>query len=602
MRILQLSDLTWNDGFNEKFKRIIFLEKPDLVVFAGDVIADGWASDNPHVEEFYDILKFLDKERIQTFFIGGNHDLTYQSDYNKLLSMIKKLGYIEEISGKIVKFNGLKIFGLSFEDNKKTRLEELSKNSEPIDIIVSHLESSFEPWLSEFKVRLILAGHLADYTFNLPNEATVIHTESTYGVIELKKDDNRIKSYYLKDCDSQEILKSRGTPFISEESMEYRNEDLKFIIEAKKEFVKARDDEERLKLIERIDKKLKVASLNYLEHYFPKPIENILIRYRSSWIIYIENMILSNIGKTKLKKEITTIVKKIIKLIYQGEKRKTIEFFDLIINKDPKNIGALYGKGFVLKEIKDKKGSEKYFDEVLKINPRFVEALREKAHCLSDKEDYQTAIEYYKKLLKINSSDERALYGIIYSLSKLNKEQERIEYYDGLLKLNPNDKFALGGKAMVLNKLNRDKEAVECCDKILKSNPKDKHAIWEKSCCFYKSGKYKEGIDYCDKILKSNPDVEKDINYCLLSLYKLCKSNGKEKVKLMMGSVDIKMEPGYEYFVNKEGDVARVNKKGKRNIEVVAKIGININPNYTYFLRYDKSRIYGICRIKRNEK
>ncbi|MHA1699608.1 MAG: hypothetical protein ACTSWN_12260 [Promethearchaeota archaeon] len=45
----------------------------------------------------------------------------------------------------------------------------------------------------------------------------------------------------------------------------------------------------------------------------------------------------------------------------------------------------------------------------------------------------------------------------------------------------------------------------------------------------------------------------------------------------------IRKEPGYVYYIDKEGNIARVSKDGKEE-EIVEETGIQKEPGYVYFL------------------
>lgn len=159
MRILLISDIVWENEQGtilENIKNKISKIKPSLVLMAGDVISEGR---NIHNVDFLNLLEFLDKEKINTFFIQGNHDEV--PAYESLLRDIKSLHYIKEISNKIVEFNNIKILGIPFSFTNK--LENLRKINEiyptKVDIILAHSEYARRIWLFELQSKLIITGH-----------------------------------------------------------------------------------------------------------------------------------------------------------------------------------------------------------------------------------------------------------------------------------------------------------------------------------------------------------------------------------------------------------------------------------------------------------
>jgi predicted phosphodiesterase len=157
MRILLISDIAWgNENKLEYIKNKISNIKPSLVLMAGDVIGE---SSTIHVVDFLDLLEFLDKEKINTFFIQGNHDEV--PAYESLLRDIKSLHYIKEISNKIVEFDGIKILGIPFSFTNKIKNVRKIKEIYPekVDIILAHSEYGRRIWLFELESKLIISGH-----------------------------------------------------------------------------------------------------------------------------------------------------------------------------------------------------------------------------------------------------------------------------------------------------------------------------------------------------------------------------------------------------------------------------------------------------------
>lgn len=159
MRILLISDIGWG---NEQENRLEYIKnkiskiKPSLVLMAGDVIGE---CRTIHDADFLDLLEFLDKEKINSFFIQGNHDEV--PAYESLLIDIKNLHYIKEISNKIVEFDNIKILGIpfSFTNNLKYLRKINEIYPEQVDIILAHSEYARRIWLFDLKSKFIITGH-----------------------------------------------------------------------------------------------------------------------------------------------------------------------------------------------------------------------------------------------------------------------------------------------------------------------------------------------------------------------------------------------------------------------------------------------------------
>ncbi len=73
-----------------------------------------------------------------------------------------------------------------------------------------------------------------------------------------------------------------------------------------------------------------------------------------------------------------------------------------------------------------------------------------------------------------------------------------------------------------------------------------------------------------------------------------------------VADANVKKEPGYLYFVDKDGDVSRApmsrggRKKGKAKTEKVARVGVKKEPGYLYFV--DKKGNVSRAKMARGRK
>jgi predicted phosphodiesterase len=181
MKILTLSDLCWERKLqkikNEEVKRfkerdlekekysgikkyfsLIKEEKPDLILFAGDITGDG-SCGHGYQNAMKILLKILEANEIQSFFISGNHD---EFDYfNELINFSNDLQFSKEISNQFIEFKGIKILGISFDKSKnKTEFKELIKaNNQKVDIVLSHAELKRRIWLFDLNTDFVITGH-----------------------------------------------------------------------------------------------------------------------------------------------------------------------------------------------------------------------------------------------------------------------------------------------------------------------------------------------------------------------------------------------------------------------------------------------------------
>jgi len=218
-RILVFSDVPKWLGYKE----LVLRYRPDLVLLAGDVTSDGfatfWSEALERIPAFrrkkqelaceYDIeihrdnfFKISDRDkwnqfsnrlddsreeyrnsqefhaarralhvepfysflrfagrRATVFVVKGDHDDDFPGDYD--VDRINSLRGCAEISGKAIEAHGLRLLGLGFNEThyKRVLRDLVARFAGAVDILVAHSEQPRVPILAEFRPRLIARGH-----------------------------------------------------------------------------------------------------------------------------------------------------------------------------------------------------------------------------------------------------------------------------------------------------------------------------------------------------------------------------------------------------------------------------------------------------------
>jgi predicted phosphodiesterase len=180
MSILCISDIQWeipDTDTLETLKTEISDEEPSLVLFAGDVINDGWNSEE-HTTEFIELLEYLEKLEITSFTIEGNHD--EYSNYEAVVERTEDLEYAREISGEVAEFDGLQVLGIPYSYTHYLReARQLGDEfSGSYDIVLAHAETSRRIWLLNLDTRFIVTGHVSEQLCKIQDHVFV--SMSTY--------------------------------------------------------------------------------------------------------------------------------------------------------------------------------------------------------------------------------------------------------------------------------------------------------------------------------------------------------------------------------------------------------------------------------------
>ncbi|MDU1308584.1 MAG: metallophosphoesterase [Clostridium perfringens] len=184
VNVVHLSDLHGKEfgKNNEKLKRLILKEKPDLVVATGDMID----SSLKNMEGVIDFLSDLSKCVKVVYISGNNEQRCKKAEYifeslrskgvivlrNEIITLslngvkVNILGMFEKPKGdlhsSIKKING----SYAYEDSHKLfkRLESL----EGLKIVLSHYPEIFEVEYSKYNFNIMFSGHAHGGQFRIP--------------------------------------------------------------------------------------------------------------------------------------------------------------------------------------------------------------------------------------------------------------------------------------------------------------------------------------------------------------------------------------------------------------------------------------------------
>jgi len=237
MNIVVLSDLNWEthlkrlasndlnkieeqDLFELRYERIkryldiIIQEKADLVLFAGDVTGDGFCGQGFQIA-FLLLLKMLEKRKIPSCIISGNHDPI--QNYQAVIDYANTFNLCHEISNKKIHILGLNILGVNYDCSKsKRKFHKLIKEqTEPVDIVLAHSQIKRRIMHFDFNTKYIFTGHYDRKLFTHRNKVFVAldndSEEVSYAVLKMSGDES--------DTISIKIRQSTDVTFTFKESV-----------------------------------------------------------------------------------------------------------------------------------------------------------------------------------------------------------------------------------------------------------------------------------------------------------------------------------------------------------------------------------------------
>ena len=167
-----------------------------------------------------------------------------------------------------------------------------------------------------------------------------------------------------------------------------------------------------------------------------------------------DHYIIDNILGNSLNQEVSALFLQANDCLENENFSDSIQFYDLILKIDSKNISALIDKGTTLQILGRIKLSIKCFDKALDISPNNIDALINKGSALHLDEKYLDAIVCYDTALKIDKKCSMALAYKGLSLGELGNLPEAINYFKKALSVDKYCSIAQVSKETAQNLLN----------------------------------------------------------------------------------------------------------------------------------------------------
>ena len=252
--------------------------------------------------------------------------------------------------------------------------------------------------------------------------------------------------------------------------------------------------------------------------------------------------------------------KKIAKLYYQLEDyNNSVKFYKKI---EPLSNNEYFAIGEIYTKTEEYNKSIEYYNKILEKDDKNIKALFSLGDVYIELNQYKKAIEYYKKIIKIDFNNDQANANIanIYFIEK--EYEQAIEYYQKAIDINPIINF-ISSRDLAFKKLKNKQNKIK--------------KLYEKGVQSNRVGYYNDAVSYLEKAKESNPKDYKIYNalgmaYCRLAKYdkaldamNISKSLNKtdSKVYELLGNVYYKQKSyrraikNYQLFID-----SRPKKKG----------------------------------------
>lgn len=163
-----------------------------------------------------------------------------------------------------------------------------------------------------------------------------------------------------------------------------------------------------------------------------------------------------------------------------GRRVEAIQAYELIVARQPHDLGALHNLGTVQMELERHEAAILTFDRVLALDPpkeALVKALHNRANALHGLGRNADAMEWYDRALDVNdrSTETQVAKGV--ALADLGRHEDALACYAQALRLDPSSSFALISRGNSLLKLARHEEALASFEQALLAAPHNADAL-----------------------------------------------------------------------------------------------------------------------------
>lgn len=191
----------------------------------------------------------------------------------------------------------------------------------------------------------------------------------------------------------------------------------------------------------------------------------------------------------QLEKQIADVVIMGVKLIYLGKYEEAINGYDMVLEIDSENVGALNNKGIALGGLGRHDEAISYMYKALEIEPKSVHVLNSLSGAFFEHGQYEKSMKYSDISLDIEPKNSIAISNKGLALDELGRHDEAIENFDKVLEIDPTHFVTLNAKGRALENQKKLEDAITWFDKALEIYPKNAAALTNKKRLLEKIGK-----------------------------------------------------------------------------------------------------------------
>ncbi len=184
---------------------------------------------------------------------------------------------------------------------------------------------------------------------------------------------------------------------------------------------------------------------------------------------------------------------------------QSLEYLEAALNLQPKRSDILYNIGNVYKALGKNDEAVRFFQKALQINPNFRFAYNNLGTVYEEQGELDRAINIYQKGLKIDPNNPRLHYNLGIAYETRENLDGSLEEFRTALKINPNLIEAHNNLGVIYEKINRLEDAVKSYNNALEINPDYTRALNNLALVYEKLGDMQGAVKNYKKALSVDP-------------------------------------------------------------------------------------------------
>ncbi|WP_294143389.1 tetratricopeptide repeat protein [uncultured Sanguibacteroides sp.] len=193
-----------------------------------------------------------------------------------------------------------------------------------------------------------------------------------------------------------------------------------------------------------------------------------------------------------------------IEQTHKGNFSRAITLFDKALKINPKNIKAIYNKGFIRENQNRFEEAAELYSIIIDLEPKDIYYFR-RGYCYFQSRQYQEALDDYNLMLKKYPDDNDLLMKRIRIYIQQKQWNKVLSDFDTYLEKDPDDFIIQANRAKLLINLKREKEAHTILEKLIQKYPDETIILNSWAFSLLKQGLADKALQNVNKALKIKP-------------------------------------------------------------------------------------------------